>query len=154
MAVGADGLITCHISWERTPHLDPDCRVFSSASPQNTQSVNLRAVMEGVAYSLKNCLDIIKGNGIGIQRGQGIGRRRKGAVEADPGRPLRTPLHRELQRGSGPRVALLAGVSAGIQECSRGLRPNHQGGYTRILKDNHVTTEILQPLTTSAVTEE
>jgi xylulokinase len=58
-----------YLMGERTPHLDPDCRgAFIGLSAVHTKYDLLRAVMEGVIYSLKDCLDILKEMGLGIDR--------------------------------------------------------------------------------------
>ena len=50
---------------ERTPHLNPDARgVFFGLSAIHTRRDMLRAVMEGVAYSLKDCLELLKEIGV------------------------------------------------------------------------------------------
>ena len=50
-----------YLMGERTPHLDPDCRgVFFGLSAIHTRKHLLRAVMEGVAYSLCDCNEILK----------------------------------------------------------------------------------------------
>ena len=46
---------------ERTPHLEPDARgVFFGLSARHGKKEMLRAVMEGVVYSLCDCMNIIK----------------------------------------------------------------------------------------------
>ncbi|MCL2099751.1 MAG: FGGY-family carbohydrate kinase, partial [Oscillospiraceae bacterium] len=46
---------------ERTPHLDADCRgVFFGLSAMHSKKDMLRAVMEGVIFSMRDCLGIIK----------------------------------------------------------------------------------------------
>lgn len=65
---GADRLLYLpYLMGERTPHLDPDCRgVFFGLSNVHTRAHLIRAVMEGVSYSLKDCLDIILSMGISL----------------------------------------------------------------------------------------
>lgn len=47
---------------ERTPHLDADARgVFFGLSGAHTRAHLIRAVLEGVSYSLKDCQRIIEG---------------------------------------------------------------------------------------------
>ncbi len=57
--LGANRLIYLpYLMGERTPHLDPDCRgVFFGLSAIHTRKDMLRAVMEGVSYSMKDCND-------------------------------------------------------------------------------------------------
>ena len=55
-----------YLMGERTPHLDPDCRgVFFGLSAIHTRKHLLRAIMEGVAYSLCDCNEILKEMGSG-----------------------------------------------------------------------------------------
>ena len=67
---GANGIIYLpYLMGERTPHLDPDARgVFFGLSAIHTKKDLLRAVMEGVAYSLKDCMEIINETGITANR--------------------------------------------------------------------------------------
>jgi xylulokinase len=59
---GANGLIYLpYLMGERTPHLDADCRgVFFGLSAMHTKKDLLRAVMEGVVFSMNDCLGIIR----------------------------------------------------------------------------------------------
>jgi len=59
--VGANGLFYLpYLMGERTPHLDPDARgAFVGLSAIHTRRDMLRAVMEGVTYSLCDCLDVL-----------------------------------------------------------------------------------------------
>ncbi|MGN0181474.1 MAG: xylulokinase [Candidatus Ornithomonoglobus sp.] len=46
---------------ERTPHLDPDCRgAFIGLSAMHEKRDLLRAVMEGVVYSLRDCVEVLR----------------------------------------------------------------------------------------------
>lgn len=60
--IGANRLIYMpYLMGERTPHLDPDARgVFFGLSAMHTKKEMLRAVMEGVAYSLRDCVEICR----------------------------------------------------------------------------------------------
>ena len=58
-----------YLMGERTPHLDPDCRgVFFGLSAIHTRAHMLRAVMEGVSYSLCDCNDILKEMGVHVSQ--------------------------------------------------------------------------------------
>lgn len=58
-----------YLMGERTPHLDPDCRgVFFGLSAMHTRAHLLRAVMEGVSYSLADCNDILKEMGVKVNQ--------------------------------------------------------------------------------------
>lgn len=58
---GADGLMFLpYLMGERSPHLDPFARgVFFGISPSHTRAHFARAVMEGVALSFKDCLEVM-----------------------------------------------------------------------------------------------
>lgn len=115
---GSNGLLYLpYLMGERTPHLDPDCRgVFFGLSAKHTKKEVLRSVMEGVVYSLKDCLEIIKELGVDISE-----------VRASGGGG-KSPLWRQMQAdifgseictinaSEGPAfgVAILAGVGSGV----------------------------------------
>ena len=63
---GVDGLIYLpYLSGERTPHMNPDARgVFFGMTLGQEQGHFLRAVMEGVTYSLRDCLGILQELGV------------------------------------------------------------------------------------------
>ncbi len=80
------------ILWgERTPHLDPNARAaLVGLTASHTRGHVVRAVMEGVAYSLKDTFTIFRGDGdsrdvdsAGWRRGE------IATVAADSGRRLR-----------------------------------------------------------------
>ena len=64
--LGANGLIYLpYLMGERTPHLDPFAKgVFFGLTARHKKSDMIRAVMEGVGYSLKDCMDIIEEMGV------------------------------------------------------------------------------------------
>lgn len=63
---GSNGLIYLpYLSGERTPHMNPNAKgVFFGMTLGQERGHFLRAVMEGVTYSLKDCLGIIQELGI------------------------------------------------------------------------------------------
>ena len=115
---GCNGLIYLpYLMGERSPHLDAAAKgVFFGLSAKHEKQDMLRAVMEGVVYSLKDCLEIIKGMGVQINE-----------VRASGGGG-KSPLWRQMQAdvfgaevattnsSEGPAlgVALLAGVGTGL----------------------------------------
>lgn len=115
---GSNGLLYLpYLMGERTPHLDPDCRgVFFGLSAKHTKKEVLRAVMEGVVFSLRDSLEIIKELGVNV-----------GQVRASGGGG-KSPLWRQMQAdifnseictinaSEGPAfgVAILAGVGSGV----------------------------------------
>ena len=66
IGIGCDKLIYLpYLMGERTPHLDPDCRgVFFGLSAMHTKAHFIRAILEGVTYSLYDCLLVLKEMGI------------------------------------------------------------------------------------------
>jgi len=49
---------------ERTPNMNPDCRgVFYGLSAVHTKANLLRAIIEGVSYTLADCLSIVRSVG-------------------------------------------------------------------------------------------
>jgi len=66
--VGCDRLLYLpYLMGERTPVLDSDARgVFFGLSAVHTADYMARAVLEGISYSLCNCLDVIREVGISV----------------------------------------------------------------------------------------
>lgn len=64
--IGADKLIYLpYLMGERTPHLDPDCRgVFFGLSAAHTRAHLIRAIMEGVSYSIYDNVRILHDLGV------------------------------------------------------------------------------------------
>ncbi len=60
--IGANRLLYLpYLMGERTPHLDPNARgMFFGLSAIHTKRDMLRAVMEGVAYSLRDCVEVCR----------------------------------------------------------------------------------------------
>ena len=61
--IGANRLLFLpYLMGERTPHLDPDSRgVFFGLSAMHQKRDMIRAVLEGVSYSLRDCFEVIAG---------------------------------------------------------------------------------------------
>lgn len=115
--IGANRLLYLpYLMGERTPHLDPSARgVFFGLSAMHTRADLIRAVMEGVAFSLNDCREVIAG--MGIQAGDmaacGGGGRSPlwRQMLADVfGCPVKTAASKE---GPALGVAILAMVGAG-----------------------------------------
>ncbi len=66
--VGANRLLYLpYLMGERTPHLDPNARgVFFGLSAMHTKKEMLRAVMEGVSYSLRDCVEVFREMNINV----------------------------------------------------------------------------------------
>lgn len=66
--IGANRLLYLpYLMGERTPHLDPNARgIFFGLSAIHTKRDMLRAVMEGVAFSLRDCMEICREMNISV----------------------------------------------------------------------------------------
>lgn len=115
---GCEGLMYLpYMMGERSPHLDPSAKaVFFGLSPRHNKSSMLRAVMEGVTYSLRDCIQIIEGMGIAVSEVRASGGGAKSTLwkqmQADI---FNTPMVC-VAAAEGPAlgVALLAGTGVGI----------------------------------------
>lgn len=106
-----------YLMGERTPHLDPDARgVFFGLSAIHTKKDMLRAVMEGVSYSLKDCLLVFQEMDISVDEMMACG----GGGRSPLWRQILADLYNcpiktiTSQEGPALGAALLAGVGAGI----------------------------------------
>jgi xylulokinase len=115
---GCNGLMYLpYLMGERTPHLDPYAKgVLFGMSAKHTRNDVIRAFMEGVAYSLKDCLEIIKDMDIKVNEVRASGGGGKSPLwrqmQADM---FDTDIH-TINSTEGPALgaALLAGVGAGV----------------------------------------
>lgn len=114
---GSQGLFWLpYLMGERTPHLDASARGgWIGLTAKHTRADLIRAVIEGVAYSLKDCLEIVEGLGVPVD-----------TVRASGG-GARSPLWRQIladvfdrrvatletQEGSAYGAALLAMTGTG-----------------------------------------
>ena len=58
-----------YLSGERTPHADPDARgCFIGLTLAHGRGHLVRAIMEGVTYSMRDSLEIIEGLGVPVRR--------------------------------------------------------------------------------------
>ena len=108
-----------YLMGERTPHLDPDCRgVFFGLSAIHTRKHLLRAVMEGVAYSLCDCNEILKEMGIRVDCMKACGGGGKSPVWRQMLSDLYNCSVERVVQDEGPALgaAILAGVACGIYE--------------------------------------
>jgi xylulokinase len=115
---GSEGLFFLpYLSGERTPHADPDARgCFIGLSLAHTRSHMVRAIMEGVVYSMRDSLEIIEDLGVPVRQ-----------IRASGG-GSRSPLWRQIQadvfgrkvvtinseEGAAYGAALLAAVGEGV----------------------------------------
>jgi xylulokinase len=115
---GCEGLIFLpYLMGERTPYPDPDARgVYFGLTLRHGKPHLVRAVLEGVAYGLRDSLELMRAQGVGITQ-----------VRASGG-GARSPLWRQIladvfdseivltnvTEGAAFGAALLAGVGAGV----------------------------------------
>lgn len=133
--IGADRLLYLpYLMGERSPLLDPDARgVFFGLSAIHNKYTMLRAVMEGVTYSLRQCLDILRGMGVVSTEmlacgGGGTSRVWRQMLADVYGCPVKTVVSKE---GPALGVAILAGVGTGVwpsvqEACRQVIRTNPQ----------------------------
>jgi xylulokinase len=114
---GADGLLWApYLMGERTPHLDPHARAaLVGLTASHTRAHVVRAILEGVAFSLRDSFEILKELNVPCEtiRLGGGGARSElwRQIQADVyGHEVETMAAEE---GAAYGVALLAGVAAG-----------------------------------------
>ena len=132
--LGAEGLLFLpYLTGERTPHLDPRARgAFFGLTSRHNMGHLTRAVMEGVAFSLRDSLEIMVKLGTSPAQIRATGGGSKSAfwrqLLADVlGRPI---VRTVADEGPAYGAALLSGVTAGLfrnvdEACAGiGLRPD------------------------------
>ena len=115
--IGANRLFYLpYLMGERTPHLDADCRgAFVGLSAIHGKKDLLRAVMEGVAYSLKDCQSLFGQMGLSISHMAACGGGAKSPIWCQMLADLYgCDIMTVKGEGGALGVALLAGVGAGI----------------------------------------
>lgn len=115
---GADGLIYLpYLMGERTPHLDPNARgIFFGISAMHEKKHFVRAVLEGVAYSLRDCMEVLKKMNIPIDNMLAVGGGAKSVLWCEImagvyGMPVQLM---SSQEGAALGAAILAGTAAGV----------------------------------------
>jgi xylulokinase len=114
---GAEGVVFLpYLQGERTPHDDPDARgSFSGLSLRHDRGALVRAVLEGVAYGLRDSLELLKQLGVEptVGRVSGGGARSELWLKIVAS-VLGIPLERTaVEEGAAYGAALLAGVADG-----------------------------------------
>ncbi len=115
---GAEGLVFLpYLTGERTPYANPNAKgVFFGLTLRHTRAHIIRAVMEGVAFAMRDSFEIIRGMGVETAqvRASGGGARSKlwRQIQAD----VTGQAHCTINVDEGPAfgVALLASVGTGI----------------------------------------
>jgi xylulokinase len=118
VAAGCDGLVFLpYLAGERTPHVDPTARgAFCGLTVNHQRGALTRAVLEGVAFALRDCLDVVHLAGAGGVRGRvsGGGSRSRLWLRIVAS-ALEIPLEiMATDQGSAFGAALLGGVAAGV----------------------------------------
>ena len=116
--VGANKLLYLpYLMGERTPHLDPDARgVFFGLSAIHTRRDMLRAVMEGVTYSLRDCVEVFREMKVSVSDMMACG----GGGSSPLWRSMLADLYNcnvktaASKEGPALGVAILASVGAGL----------------------------------------
>ena len=115
---GAEGLVFLpYLAGERTPHFDPGARgSFTGLTLRHDRGALTRAVLEGVAYGLRDSLDLLRELGVEPERGRVSG----GGARSElwlriVASVLELPLERPVvEEGAAYGAALLGGVAAGV----------------------------------------
>ncbi len=115
---GVEGLLfQPYLAGERTPHPDPDARgAFVGLTLRHDRGALARAVMEGVAYGLRDSLDLLRELGVEAE----IGRVSGGGGRSElwlriVASALDLPLERTaVDEGAAFGAALLGGVKNGV----------------------------------------
>ena len=106
-----------YLMGERTPHCDPDVRAaLVGLAAEHTRGHVIRAVLEGVAFSLRDTFGIFGDLGLPVVNVRVGGGGARSAVwrqiQADTyGRPVETV---QAEEGAAYGAAILAGVGAGL----------------------------------------
>ena len=149
---GAEGLLFApYLAGERTPHADPDARgAFTGLSLRHDRGALARATLEGVAYGLRDSLELLRSLGVDpraarVSGGGGRSPLWLEIVASVFGLPLELT---ESEEGSAYGAALLAGIRSGVFADARDavarcvrvrdrVEPNpawvdaYESGYTR-----------------------
>ena len=115
---GAEGLTFLpYLAGERTPHADPDARgAFTGLSLRHDRGALTRAVLEGVAFGLRDCLDVVRSVGAAPE----VGRASGGGARSElwlriVASVLELPVERlAVEEGAAYGAALLGGVAGGL----------------------------------------
>lgn len=143
---GASGAIWLpYLMGERTPHMDAAARAaFVGLTASHTRGALTRAVMEGVAFSLRDSLEIFRETGAPVEKirlgGGGARSRLWRQIQADVyGLPVEIL---EADEGAAFGAAVLAGVGAGVwasvdEACEKTVR------VTQRVEPDKISSEIL-----------
>lgn len=117
IAAGSNGVyFHPYLQGEMTPYFDDSlCASFTGVKSYHTKGHFTRAVMEGVSYSMRDCLEEVKKQNISINQYRLIGGGAKGALWRQIlSNVLAMPLTCTMDNDSSLGSAMLAGVVSGI----------------------------------------
>ena len=128
---GSEGLVFLpYLSGERTPYPDPDARgVFFGLTLRHGREHMVRSVLEGVAYGLRDSLELMRGMGVEITQVRAAG----GGVRSPLWRQILADVFNSeivltnVTEGAPYGAALIAGAGAGIyrdveEACAQTIR--------------------------------
>ncbi len=128
---GSEGLIFLpYLTGERTPYADPNARgAFIGLTLRHDKRHMIRAVLEGVAYSLRDCLELFRDLAIPIQQVRAVG----GGARSLVWRQILADIFGSelvtlnVTDSTAYGAALLAGVGAGVyanvpEACAKTVR--------------------------------
>jgi xylulokinase len=114
---GCEGLLFApYLAGERTPHADPDARgAFVGLSLRHDRGALVRAILEGVAYGLRDSLELLRALGVHPEVGRISGGGARSALWREiTAAVLDLPLETvAVEEGAAYGAALLAGCRAG-----------------------------------------
>ena len=155
---GAEGLYWLpYLMGERTPHCDPKARgALLGLSASHTQAHVVRAILEGVAFSLKDSFSIFDELGVPVERIRLGG----GGARSTLWRQIQADVYNhevevvEAEEGAAYGAAILAGVGAGVwnsvdEACEAVVRVAQRIDPDRaasaIMQQNYVTYRKIYP---------
>jgi xylulokinase len=129
---GCEGLIYLpYLMGERTPHLDPLARgVFFGLTARHTRAHMIRSVLEGVAYSLRDSLEIFRDMGVPVQQ-----------VRASGGGG-RSPLWRQIQADVFNREMVTVNATEGSAYGAALLAATGTGGFSSVVEACHACIRV------------
>ena len=116
-APGVEGLLFApYLAGERTPHADPSARAaFAGLELRHDRGALVRAVLEGVAFGLRDSLELVQSLGGPVDRARASGGGARGLwlriVASALGLPIEVTA---VEEGSAYGAALLGGVTGGL----------------------------------------
>ncbi|WP_245629676.1 xylulokinase [Alicyclobacillus sendaiensis] len=118
VAAGSEGLVFLpYLMGERTPHLDPQAKgVFFGITPRHTRAHFVRAILEGVAFSLRDGLALMRDLRLTVEEIRVSG----GGAKSDVWREIQAGVFGQpvavIEANEGPAfgAAILASVAAGF----------------------------------------